>query len=554
MNLCASASILSPKMSQSERLRSKSPRSREESRVDFPKAPTQKSTSHPEVSETSPRPKVSSIGKLSGSISHPRYTPSISNIIHITPRASNVRKEVENYNANERLSPTFDIEKTVSNPNSPPAPESLLAKADANKTDKDIRNAASAPVSALPTFDYAKKDRIQGHSFDFKIPSYHKKGAITVNLNSRNLNNGRRSSLDSLMNAVQTVSDDQLAPLRNSIIDKNNAYQTKMARLIEIKNKTSNLIKSWPLTQAGQGLHHHESIACLLDDVSLESVKSLSELSELQALITKEILVLKKERDVDILGRRSSLGSGSWSTSEASSHTKAFYPTTAAVPNPTGTLQTFGTYKFPRIGGSESSGSQTILPPISVNLMTQKDSGGGVDGGNDYGLGLRAPIQTHRAAFSDSMIQLMQAAATSNVTRKSSTPQIGRIEKSRQTHSMAMTPGVSAKKSVEKPLSDSSRKNSYGTMECVHCTRKDTPEWRRGPYGNRTVCNACGLFYGKLIRKFGVQKANIIMHYRKSTLPEDRRVPSTFFVPESFIRELQTQTQQHLNADFSVAR
>lgn len=42
---------------------------------------------------------------------------------------------------------------------------------------------------------------------------------------------------------------------------------------------------------------------------------------------------------------------------------------------------------------------------------------------------------------------------------------------------------------------------------CHSCNRAETPEWRRGPDGARTLCNACGLHYAKLTRKIGVSKA-----------------------------------------------
>lgn len=43
---------------------------------------------------------------------------------------------------------------------------------------------------------------------------------------------------------------------------------------------------------------------------------------------------------------------------------------------------------------------------------------------------------------------------------------------------------------------------------CHSCSRAETPEWRRGPDGARTLCNACGLHYAKLMRKTGVNKAS----------------------------------------------
>ncbi|KAJ8659137.1 hypothetical protein O0I10_005176 [Lichtheimia ornata] len=36
---------------------------------------------------------------------------------------------------------------------------------------------------------------------------------------------------------------------------------------------------------------------------------------------------------------------------------------------------------------------------------------------------------------------------------------------------------------------------------CHSCNISETPEWRRGPDGARTLCNACGLHYAKITRK-----------------------------------------------------
>ena len=38
-----------------------------------------------------------------------------------------------------------------------------------------------------------------------------------------------------------------------------------------------------------------------------------------------------------------------------------------------------------------------------------------------------------------------------------------------------------------------SRQRAAPPGKCHSCNRVDTPEWRRGPDGARTLCNACGL-------------------------------------------------------------
>ncbi|RLV94344.1 Biofilm regulator 1 [Spathaspora sp. JA1] len=42
---------------------------------------------------------------------------------------------------------------------------------------------------------------------------------------------------------------------------------------------------------------------------------------------------------------------------------------------------------------------------------------------------------------------------------------------------------------------------------CHRCGTTETPEWRRGPKGARTLCNACGLVHTKLVKKKGAALA-----------------------------------------------
>lgn len=56
-------------------------------------------------------------------------------------------------------------------------------------------------------------------------------------------------------------------------------------------------------------------------------------------------------------------------------------------------------------------------------------------------------------------------------------------------------------------LANSDLQKAAPPGRCHSCNRAETPEWRRGPDGARTLCNACGLHYAKLTRKMGAHKA-----------------------------------------------
>jgi hypothetical protein len=47
------------------------------------------------------------------------------------------------------------------------------------------------------------------------------------------------------------------------------------------------------------------------------------------------------------------------------------------------------------------------------------------------------------------------------------------------------------------------RKRRKGTgnlqKDCANCHTRTTPEWRRGPSGNRDLCNSCGLRWAKQV-------------------------------------------------------
>ncbi|KAJ3722775.1 white collar photoreceptors-like protein [Lentinula guzmanii] len=59
----------------------------------------------------------------------------------------------------------------------------------------------------------------------------------------------------------------------------------------------------------------------------------------------------------------------------------------------------------------------------------------------------------------------------------------------------------------EEELEDGQKKKKLKKMHpteqyvCVTCGRTDSPEWRKGPLGPKTLCNACGLRWAKQMRR-----------------------------------------------------
>ncbi|KAF9780551.1 hypothetical protein BJ322DRAFT_1083717 [Thelephora terrestris] len=56
----------------------------------------------------------------------------------------------------------------------------------------------------------------------------------------------------------------------------------------------------------------------------------------------------------------------------------------------------------------------------------------------------------------------------------------------------------------EEPAKKKTKKQIPPTSQrvCVTCGRTDSPEWRKGPLGPKTLCNACGLRWAKQARRF----------------------------------------------------
>ncbi|KVH90339.1 GATA transcription factor 12-like [Cynara cardunculus var. scolymus] len=70
------------------------------------------------------------------------------------------------------------------------------------------------------------------------------------------------------------------------------------------------------------------------------------------------------------------------------------------------------------------------------------------------------------------------------------------------TTSLNFTSTSIEKKNVKKEFDDNS--NNEDGRKCVHCATDKTPQWRSGPMGPKTLCNACGVRYksGRLVPEY----------------------------------------------------
>ena len=49
--------------------------------------------------------------------------------------------------------------------------------------------------------------------------------------------------------------------------------------------------------------------------------------------------------------------------------------------------------------------------------------------------------------------------------------------------------------SIKKTLAPTKERRRKSKGGCLQCGTTTTPQWRRGPEGRRTLCNACGVRY-----------------------------------------------------------
>lgn len=86
-------------------------------------------------------------------------------------------------------------------------------------------------------------------------------------------------------------------------------------------------------------------------------------------------------------------------------------------------------------------------------------------------------------------------------------------------------------------------------LHCHRCGITDTPEWRKGPNGARTLCNACGLYHAKILKREGPEAAAAaVLNGEKIVKKTFQRRPS-YIVPEYIPPKQEFETNYQFNSN-----
>ncbi|MCO5556086.1 hypothetical protein L7F22_009630 [Adiantum nelumboides] len=167
-----------------------------------------------------------------------------------------------------------------------------------------------------------------------------------------------------------------------------------------------------------------------------------------------------------------------------------------------------GTMPLPADGSSDGRRSlDEVAYPIDypIDLESNKTGSTGHGGMGHTGNGsmedlsatrrgsLTSPRTNASAPTSPQQMQ-MERSMTSNTIGGAST---AAGEESDEAESPLLDGTDDPKRKKKKP------KQEEGDYVCTDCGRVDSPEWRKGPLGPKTLCNACGLRWAKKIKRSG---------------------------------------------------
>ncbi|KAF9553662.1 hypothetical protein CPC08DRAFT_218383 [Agrocybe pediades] len=146
-------------------------------------------------------------------------------------------------------------------------------------------------------------------------------------------------------------------------------------------------------------------------------------------------------------------------------------------------------------------------------------SGGGGGGGGGVNQGGSMSGSASASTTSETSPRLMNGVSQTRedlgsrmvVVDETKTAASGAITKTKKGkgdgHSSALTKeGKEGTNGTERSKRQKTEDGAHDGQKCLGCGATSTPEWRRGPLGPRTLCNACGLVYAKLIKKRDKEK------------------------------------------------
>ncbi|PWN38061.1 uncharacterized protein FA14DRAFT_153400 [Meira miltonrushii] len=166
-----------------------------------------------------------------------------------------------------------------------------------------------------------------------------------------------------------------------------------------------------------------------------------------------------------------------------------------------------GTIPLPADGSSDGrrsldEGAYPIDYPVDLESNKTASTGHGGFGQTGNGsmedlsatrrASLTSPRMNASAPTSPQQLQ-MERSITSNTIGASTNAG----EESDEAESPLLDGTDESKRKKKKP------KQEEGDYVCTDCGRVDSPEWRKGPLGPKTLCNACGLRWAKKIKRSG---------------------------------------------------
>lgn len=100
-----------------------------------------------------------------------------------------------------------------------------------------------------------------------------------------------------------------------------------------------------------------------------------------------------------------------------------------------------------------------------------------------------------------SRVQILQSQMNRlHESTRSIAPQMTQILVPEDTQALPLAPREFERETYTPTRKRGRRPSAPEDRRCDQCGTEDTPEWRKGPKGPKTLCNACGLQYSKRVR------------------------------------------------------